>query len=647
MSPRASRQAHAEHPLVRYLPSMPWLLGLLIFVLLLIAQSLIAQQNRVLSLPLDGREAAYRLNGVHAIEQDGQRTFRWTEATAAYLVDLPGSGPVGVTLWLGGPPPGIETILFTIGSDATNTLTVLAAPNPRVYHVLLATPSAASGRLNIRLSSPTAIVPPDPRPVGVRLEGLTLRVPGSGALLPTLPLAFVELLLLALCTLLAQRLRLLPIVQSLLPISTAIGMFLLTWLAPSFTFTYLLRLVLALGPATILVLLLLPIAERRAQALGIDPHFVRAAIALTLLGCLIRLIGALYPLYQAHDLPLNVERLIRTIGGTLISTNRSFEFRSGVTIYPPGPYLALLPALLLGIPPTLLVQGGNAFVDGIAGLAVIALARAAGASERAALFAGLLYAALPVMLTSLYWGHSAQVFGQALMAPLALALLIGIRRPRSPAFAVAGALLALALLSHIGVSILAIAWLGLVWVLLRWRGILSPSNWLRLTIALGIAGLVGLIFVYGPELTLKIQEATKVGERVASERYVSYGLIWRAYQISFYQIGLALLPIGLLLGWRNRTFSAGAGEVGSAWIIAALAFCGVELVTGLQVRYLVFLAPIACIVIALVLEYLAQRGRLGNMVAWAIAVLMVVQGCAAWYNGTFMDVQMSMVPLLR
>jgi hypothetical protein len=481
----------------------------------------------------------------------------------------------------------------------------------------------------------------------MRLEGLTLRAPGSGMLLPTLPLALVECILLALGSLLAWRLRLPRMVQVLLPISAATGMLVLTWLVPTITFTFLLQLVLALTPAMILTLTLLPIAERRAKSWNIDPGFVRTAIALTLLACLIRLIGALYPLYQAHDLPLNVERLIRTIGGTLISTNRSYEFRSGVTIYPPGPYLALLPALLLGIPPTMLVQGGNAFVDGLAGLAVIALARAAGASERTALLAGLLYAALPVMLTSLYWGHSAQVFGQALMAPLALALLIGIRRPHSPAFAVAGVLLAIALLSHIGVSILALAWLGLVWVLLRWRGVLSLNNWLRLTVALGLAGLVGLIFVYGPELTLKLQETAKVSERVVNERYVSYGLIWRAYQISFYEIGLALLPMGLLIGWRNLRFPAGAGEIGIAWIIAALAFCAVELATGLQVRYLVFLAPIACIVIALVLDSLAARGRFGNLAAWSIAILMVVQGCAAWYNGTFMDVQMSMVPLLR
>lgn len=637
------QQPHDRRPI----GAAPWMFILLIGLLMLIAQYGIAEHNRVLNQPLDGREANYRLSGVHAIEQDGQRTFRWTKGLTAYLVDLPGSGPLGLTIRLGGSAPGLEGGSVTIGSDATSSATVLLDTRPRAYHIWLPPPSITAGRLSIRLSSATAVVPPDPRLVGLRLEGMTVRIAGVGGLLPTLPLAIVELLLLGSGFLLARRLGLPWIAQAMLLVVAAIGMLVLAWLVPSIAYTYMLRLLLALGPLTLVVLVLLPIAEQRAQGWAIGPDFVRAAFGLTLLACLIRLLGALYPLYQAHDLPLNVERLIRTIGGTLISTNRSFEFRSGVTIYPPGPYLALAPTLLFGLPPTLLVQGGNAFVDGIAGLAVIALARAVGASERAALLAGLLYAALPVMLTSLYWGHSAQVFGQALMAPVALAILIGIRQPRSPAFAIAGVLLAFALLSHIGVSILALAWLGLAWLLLRWRGTLSLASWFGLTIALGIAGLVGLIFVYGPELALKLQETAKVSERVATEQYVSNGLIWRAYQISFYQLGLALLPIGLVIGWRQLRLPAGAGIIGAAWVIVALAFCAVELATGLQVRYLVFLAPIACIMIALALESLARWGYWGNMASWAIAILMVAQGCAAWYNGTFMDVQMSMVPLLR
>lgn len=641
-----SVHAMRPQPERRILGSAAWAL-LLIFVLLMGGQYFVAAHNRVLDLPLDGREATYRLSGVHALEQDGQRTFRWTQGRTVYLVDLPGSGALGLTLRLGGAAPGLEQPSITLGSDVTSSATIMLDTRPRAYHIWLPPPAISSGRLQLQLSGTTTVVAPDPRPVGVRLEGLILRIAGSGGLLPTLPLALVELLLLATCSLLAVRSGLTSIMQLALPGFAAIGMLIVGWLQPSIAFTYLLQLFLALGPATLLTLIALPIAQRHAQRWAIGPEFVRAAFGLMLLACVIRLLGALYPLYQAHDLSLNVERLIRTMTGTLISTNRSFEFRSGVTVYPPGPYLALLPTFLLGIPPTLLVQGGNAFVDGVAGLAVIALARAVGVSERAALLAGLLYAALPVMLTSLYWGHSAQVFGQALMAPLALALLIGVRRPRSPAFALAGVLLAFALLSHIGVSILALAWLGLVWLLLRGRNTLTVSDWLRLTVPLGLAGLVGLLFVYGPELALKLQETVKVSERVANEQYVSNGLIWRAYQISFYQLGLVLLPIGLVIGSRNLRFPVGAGIIASAWIAVALAFCAVELATGLQVRYLVFLAPIACIVIALALESLAKRGTLATIAAWSIAILMVAQGCAAWYNGTFMDVQMSMVPLLR
>ena len=116
---------------------------------------------------------------------------------------------------------------------------------------------------------------------------------------------------------------------------------------------------LAMLVLVLLSWLILPVLEAQP---GIALTLARALWGLTILALLVRLIGALYPLYSAHDLALNVERFERTIAGTLISSNRSFEFRSGVTIYPPGSYLAMQPAVLLGIPAALIVQAGNAII---------------------------------------------------------------------------------------------------------------------------------------------------------------------------------------------------------------------------------------------------------------------------------------------
>jgi hypothetical protein len=616
-------------------------LGLLIGVISL--QSLLLFRH-TLVLPIDGREATDRLVGTHDLEQDGVRRFRWTTAEAEYQIDAPGPGPLVVTLHLGAPPPtgGAKALQLHVPGQIID---LPLAQQPRSYYVLTTATVDLAPTYPIRITSATTTVPPDPRPIGMRFEGLELSL-ASGPRLPALALILAEGCLLILTAALAARLGSPWFVTGILLLALSGGMLAICWLAPTIATTFLTRLAYAALALGLITFSFLGRAEQHANTWGVTPAFLRIATAIVLLACSIRLIGALYPLYQAHDLPLNLERLLRTIGGTLISTNRSYEFRSGVTIFPPGPYLALLPALLSGVSPLLLVQGGNALVDGVAGLAVIVLTRTIGLSQRAACLAGLVYAAMPVMLTSLYWGHNAQVFGQALMAPVALALLYGIRRPGAHGFTIAALLLTFAFLSHIGVTIVAIAWLGLAWLLLGARKTINTRMWLNLTIALGLAGLAGLVLVYGPALALKLEQTNAVGERVLGERYASYGLIWSAYRISFYQLGLPILPIGLIL-LRRQNLRPGASELGLAGIITALCFCGVELLTGLQVRYFVFLAPIACILMAYTLDRLASHGRIGMLLAGGLTLVMLIQGCISWYNGTFLDLQMSMVPLLR
>jgi hypothetical protein len=621
-----------------------WLIaGLLAALLIVPALSAQIGAAAPLRLPLDGREPRIRLEGAHAIEQDGPRSFRWTTAEARYHIDALATGPYLVTVQLGAPAPGLAGAPLTIGLDQRRMVTITPDTRPRSYALLLPG-DAADGTLQIRVQTPTTQVEPDPRVVGVRLESLSIRTLGR---LPSLPLLLAEAGLLLLVALTGRRLGATTLAQAGMLAAGAAGMLALAGSFPSITLTFLLRLLGALLPITLVMAVALPAAERHARGAGGQRGFFHAAAALTLIAVLIRLIGALFPLYEAHDLSLNVERYLRTIGGSLVASNRSFEFRSGVTIYPAGPYLLFAPALLLGVAPGLIVQGGNAIVDGLGALATIALARTAGASRRAALLAGLLYAALPVMLTSLYWGHSAQVFGQGLMAPIALALLHGIRSGRRSSLALAAALLAIAFLSHIGVTILAIAWLGLAWAWLLARGPISRATKRNLTVALGAAGLVGLLLVYGPALAFKIEQTAAVGERVGSEGYASSILIWRAIQISFYQLGLPLLPVGLWVALRRLRLPEGGAALGGAWLVAALIFFIVELLTGLQVRYLVFLAPIACMLIAEALDWIAGRPRWGAPLAWGLALLLVAQGCASWYNGAIYDVQMSMVPLLR
>jgi hypothetical protein len=362
----------------------------------------------------------------------------------------------------------------------------------------------------------------------------------------------------------------------------------------------------------------------------------------------IRLAGALYPLFSGFDLGLNVDRLIQNLAGRLVLTHRSIEFHNGITVYPPGPYLVFMPGLLLGLAPPLLVQSGIALVDGLGAFAVGALARALGMSTRAAILSALLYAAAPISLTALWWGLTAQIFGQALMVPLALALLAALRVPRRlGAWAAAVVLLSVALLSHIGVTIVAFVWLGLAWLALARRGAAPPTAWRRLTLALAVSGLIGVGLLYADVAALKVQQVNEIGREVLAEGYTPiYALIWRGFYIAFHPLGLLLLPAGLLLLLRRR-LSIGGVELVGGWVGAVVVFLLIEIVSGLQVRYIYFLTPLACILVGLLLDRLAAYGVMARRVVWVVALLLLAQGSSYWLMSAFSGERMSMVSLLR
>jgi hypothetical protein len=619
---------------------------------LLLALLLFAAEARNLSrrppwrLQADGRVAELLLDGVHAPERDARGVYRWTSGVGRIDFDPPaGGGVVALDLRLGPAPPGAQGT-FSIDMGGQPEAELPLDPQPRQYYLLVPPERLRLDGLTIELRSATVSTQDDPRPLGLRFEETGLRVLGARAVIPPPALVLAQTALLALGALLLWRLGV-PVAPALLALALAVAAMLGLGIQqePIF-YRYMARLAVALALLAGLTFWLLPYAERRLAELG-PPNLVRALWGVMLLACAIRLAGALYPLFSGFDLGLNVDRLVQNLTGRLVITRRSIEFHNGITIYPPGPYLVSLPGILLGLSPALLVQGAIALVDGLAALSVGALARAFGASGRAAIVAMLLYAAVPVGLTALWWGLTAQVFGQALMAPLALALLVALRRPeRTRAWLLAGALLGVAVLTHIGVTIVAFAWLGLAWLAIAWRGA-TPQAWRRFLLMLVLCGLVGVLLLYVDVAAMKLQQADSIGREILSEGYAPiYALIWRGFLIAFHPLVLVLMPAGLLLLYRRRVSIETLALV-SGWLGTVAIFLLIEIATGLQVRYIYFLTPLACIVGGLLLDRLAARGVVARRVAWTVAVLLLAQGSAAWMVAAFEDLRMSMVSLLR
>jgi hypothetical protein len=614
--------------------------------LLVAAQAYLLTARRVApDLGAGSREAEQVLGGVYDVEADARGMFRWSSGRSQIHFEQVARGDaVVLVLSLGPPPQALAGAPVRLGLGDRASVMISADAQPRRYQVLIPEDALRGGDLTVELRSATVAVVPDVRQVGVRIERASVRSLGKHLIWPAAGRVIPQTVLLALAALLLVRLRVRPRWAIALVALIALGL-LAAFQSQYLLFTtYVARLAVALALLLALTLWALPLLERTAAWAG-PPRVLRAFWCAALLACALRLIGSLYPLFSAYDLKLNVDRLLSTLAGTLVMTNQAFEFRGAVTVYPPGPYLVLLPGLLLGLAPGLLVQAGIALLDGLSVLATGLLARRLGLSPLGALIAAFAAALAPISLTSLYYGHTAQLFGQALMAPLALTLLIAFERPRPRYWFAAGTLLSIALLTHIGVTILAVAWLGMLWLALGLRRSVAPAVWRCLTLTLLLSGAIGALFAYAPVAAMKIAELGSVGTKVLQDdTRPAYSLIARAFWISFHPLGILLALPGLFL---LRRLPRGAGLLVGCWLAAVALFWAVEMLTGLQVRYLVFLAPLVAIAVGMLLDKLAALSAAGRVAAYAVLGLVLAQSCALWYAGAFANVAPSMVPLLR
>jgi hypothetical protein len=623
-------------------------------VVLLAAQSLvlIVRQPSVMVRAADSA-LAFAATGLHASEEDERGSYRWTTGDSSIRLPAIGQGrPQLFRLHLGPTLPDHPVSLLRVGFDDEPAATVALDVQPRQYVFLVPPRALHDTSLTVHLHSATGTVPPDTRPLGVRVEQASLAVPGVPLVLVSPAQAAAQALVLVFCAVLLGRLAVPLPSAALVLAAVAVALALFWTIQPLLLYPYVARWMVALGVLVVLTYLLLPLAERHLVWLA-SPHVMRALWGIALLACAIRLMGSLYPLFAAFDLDLNVGRFVRTASGDLVVTSRSIEFRNGITVYPPGGYVVLLPAVLVGLAPPVLIQGSLALLDGFGALTTGLLARALGSSNRTAIFGALLYAAIPIHLTALWFGLTAQIFGQALMAPLAIAILVALQPEQQAgrwrAWGIAALLFTMSLLTHIGVAVVAVAWLGLFWLLLGWRHTLSAWLWWRLAWVLAGCFLVSVVGIYGYVIELKLAEMQYVADKVQTSGYVpAYSLIVRAFLISFHEAGIMLLVPGvLLLALRRHSLPRGGGELVAAWLGVVVLFLGIEVVSALQVRYLYFLTPLACVLVGQVLAALAWRGRAGQGTAWVLVIALLLAGSFAWHTGAIEGVMMSMSPLLR
>jgi hypothetical protein len=613
----------------------------------------------------------YFLTNTHRQETAEDGTYRWTtERSTLWLTEFGVTPHALLNLDLGGRPEPTE---LTVGFGGRPWTSFEAQTEPRRYTLMLPPDSGESMRFE--LASDTFQVPGDPRRLGVKVDGFGVTFLRDAQPLPLSRHVVAQVLTLGLLQVTALRLGWGWRRQALLLAAGALALAAVLVGELLLAHAYMPRLAVAALALALLTWLGLPLVERAAaaeEAANPDAPWwggVREARLLWALGLVaigLRLTLVFYPTFAGQDLGRNVDRFLMTNSGQLIIIAPSGEFARGLTIYPPGPYLGLMPLGVLTADYGSILQGGLALMDGFTAFLVALLVRRLGGGRDAARIGLVLYAGNIAAFGAMSYSFSAQIYGQWFTAPMLLLLLAARGLPSPRTWVLVSILLAFQLLSHIGVAFLAVAWIGLTLVLLTlaWRRV---PWWGWASFAVTCALSFGLLYIFILDETLAHAQNTVIPSDEPGVLFPGFRmLLVNGLRLAYSDVGLALLPLGLLLIWKayrgglpeRRATGEHAAATGrhlglplrylaapAGALLTLLFYLMVDLLLNVQVRYFYFALPLVLAAIAVALGAIAERGRLARLAAWALTLAVVAPQVALWLSATLAEGKIPMTPL--
>ncbi len=603
------------------------------------------------------------VRGVQGREANPLEDFRWTDERATitfpYLSNQHRLFQMRAHGWRpdGMPPPNVRLL-----AEDREWGAFQARPELRIYAIILPHRAPHYLTLEASLISETYAPPDDVRAVGIAIDWIALRalnLPGSPAtgqfagqaLLLALALALIALLALPgaitlACGLLASATLVgLNVVEPLW-----VGLGLIHWLAVVALLTGATRFI---APRLTHMLERLPDAglQQHASAeIWITRSQAQIAWALLIAALLVRLAGAVHPLFDARDMPVHTRWLETVASGQFYLYSTPAEFQNRQTFNPPAAYIVLLPLHLALGDMRLTVQAGVAALDGLIALLLLLIARELGLSARAGLLAMALYVALPISMTMMWWGFAANAIAQAWWVLLLWLLLRLTQTPDRSLFALFTIGAILCLTTHVGALVTLAAFLGLITVS-GWR-VLPPTGWRALVAGLSLAGLfaVPMYFIAAAAPLANASRSPTTLDPIAlfaeglalwSERV---DLVQRALTLGFLPPILALAAVGLPLLFTAHQ----RHPLQRTIVLAMLAVCVVFFLSyiflQLLTRYIYFATPLVCLAAGAALARLAVRPG-GRWVAYSLALFVVWSGVALWFGGVLLRIKPSLVPL--
>ncbi len=622
---------------------------------------------------------------------DGGRRFRWTRGEGTLELPGIGRGAYGVDLVLNGannPQPDVRILANGVIVGAFR-----CTPDFATYHVDIPADLTAHGSLTLAVSASPFTPRGDRRTLGIVVEDVTLRPVGGGVLLPPVRIAF-SLWLGAVCVGLALMAS--GIGRRGAAVGAVVaGGTMAVWIAAN-------RLFLTVDAGNILRAGVLMVAVCAAIRFAVPPLCRRCGLATTahdvrwlaaVAGAVValRFVGVMHPLIAVVDLRFHLNRLADVVDRhQLLLPIESAEVGGRTILYAPTPYLVLWPFTLVVRDRVLLLVLFALAIDTARLCIVWATVRVAMRDLRTANLAVATMAAMPVGWIVYSWGVFANIFAEGLLAVLFGLLVLGYgrlagRRGEAMAWcAVFVAVIALTLLSHIGVFVLTAATLvlyGTVRLLLAARA-QSRAGWTALvlfTVAAVIAGIVAFAVFWrfpaqnilsGRQTTVIARDSTPdangtMPAQPSPQRYRTGGatpddriglpaiatdnfavaLVREAWEMGYAFYGVwpvvaALLGLALLArSVRDDAFRvSGLGSRFSLlltlaiWLLVVLVMLVIGIVARLYVRYALYALPAVAVGAGIALAWLSRQGRWGGIAVAALLSLSVAWSLLMWYD---------------
>lgn len=570
---------------------------------------------------------------------DSPTTFRWAFGNAHVALPGIGSAPRNVTLRVvTGQPTTPVPSTWTVGG--VGLLTLPLRSDARQYHVFV---PASESNFDLGITTPTFVALNDPRDLAFATDGFEVTsfrgsVPPISILWVVVSVAFAYLLM--------RRWNVSLRITSIICVVIVVCLGVLLAYQRLGVTTFAPRLAPLLGAAYVGTVLLAPLLEASARLLGIAATSAEAhnITALVMLAWIIRLGGLLHPQAYTNDLGLHVNNLRGVVRGEVIFTEAlPGEAGGGPAPYPPAQYVMLLPFAGLA-DAGIVLQIGTTLADSLVIVWGWLLLRAAGAPAGAALWAGGMYLFALPLLRSLLVGEVANVWGQAFVGPMMLALWWWERRPATSrprsvdarqSLAslsdwihlawVPGVCVVVALLGHFGVFLSLLVFFATYAAIL----LLGRGPWLRLS----------LLVAWGVAITIVLYYSAHAGIILDSPERVSVpfgvGRVWGELRKALMIQGL-IGPLAFVLGVTGlvivvrRLPQVRALMLG--WWVSTLVSLGALLWTQQALRWTAFLFPAVAWSGGVALHTLAARGRTGRALACAALTALLIWGAVLWYS---------------